>query len=123
MVDESGIEIRAAGVHEQVDHLLRLLDVNGLARLGQAHEAKSQPLDARGAVLVDVIACHECPSLVGASPRARMSWPGSCPRALFGPVPREAHEDELLYLRLEVHVRGLDAQPCYGLRHERVVQA
>ena len=122
-IGPGGVEVGESGVHEQVDHLLRLLDVDGLARLGQAHEAKSQPLDARGAVLVDVIACHECPSLVDASPRARMSWPGSCPRALFGPVPREAHENELLYLRLEVHMRGLDAQPCYGLRHERVVQA
>ena len=46
MVNESGIEIRAAGVHEQVDHLLDLLDVDGGDILGvgkrKSHAAEAQ---------------------------------------------------------------------------------
>ena len=46
MVDESGIEIRAAGIHEQVDHLLDLIDVDGGDVLGvcqrKAHAAEAE---------------------------------------------------------------------------------
>ena len=46
MVDESGVEIRAAGIHEQVDHLLNLVDVDGGDVLGvdqrKAHAAEAE---------------------------------------------------------------------------------
>ena len=46
MIDERRIEVRAAGVHEQVDHLLNLVDVDGGDVLGvgqrKAHAAEAE---------------------------------------------------------------------------------
>ena len=71
------VEVGEARVHEQVDHLLGLLDVDGLARLGQAHEAKAKLLDAVGSVLANGIACHGAPLACGRVPAHPLSY-GRC---------------------------------------------